>query len=82
MPPPTHPEFVPGTQHLLILRSLSAGSLHGYAIATRIKDVSQSILAVDEGSMYPPLNRLLVKRMADCRMAHLKRITARCASIH
>ena len=55
------PEFLPGTLHLLILRSLSAGPLHGYAIAKRIKDVSQSALAVEEGSLYPALNRMLVK---------------------
>jgi len=55
------PEFLPGTLHLLILRSLSTGPLHGYAIAKRIKDVSQSALAVEEGSLYPALNRMLVK---------------------
>ncbi|MEO8129486.1 MAG: PadR family transcriptional regulator [Bryobacteraceae bacterium] len=61
MPSATQPEFLPGTLHLLILRSLSAGPLHGYAIAKRIKDVSQSALAVEEGSLYPALNRMLVK---------------------
>ena len=55
------PEFLPGTLHLLILRSLLAGPLHGYAIAKRIKDVSKSALAVEEGSLYPALNRMLVK---------------------
>src|ERR1700741_2546626 len=55
------PEFLPGTLHLLILRSLSTGPLHGYAIAKRIKDVSQSALIVEEGSLYPALNRMLVK---------------------
>ena len=61
MPPVTQPEFLPGTLHLLILRSLSAGPMHGYAIAKRIKDVSKSALAVEEGSLYPALNRMLVK---------------------
>ena len=61
MLPTTQPEFLPGTLHLLILRSLSAGPLHGYAIAKRIKDVSRSVLAVEEGSLYPALNRMLVK---------------------
>ena len=55
------PEFLPGTLHLLILRSVLAGPLHGYAIAKRIKDVSNSALAVEEGSLYPALNRMLVK---------------------
>jgi PadR family transcriptional regulator PadR len=58
---PTQPEFLPGTLHLLILRSLSAGPLHGYAIAKRIKDASGNVLAVEEGSLYPALNRMLVK---------------------
>ena len=35
--------------------------MHGYAIAKRIKDVSKSALAVEEGSLYPALNRMLVK---------------------
>jgi PadR family transcriptional regulator PadR len=61
MPDLLQPEFLPGTLHLLILRSLSAGPLHGYAIAKRIKNVSKSTLAVEEGSLYPALNRMLVK---------------------
>lgn len=61
MPASLQPEFLPGTLHLLILRSLLAGPLHGYAIAKRIKDVSRSALAVEEGSLYPALNRMLVK---------------------
>ena len=61
MPALVQPEFLPGTLHLLILRSLSAGPLHGYAIAKRIKDVSKKALAVEEGSLYPALNRMLVK---------------------
>ena len=61
MLPAVQPEFLPGTLHLLILRSLAAGPLHGYAIAKRIKDVSKSALAVEEGSLYPALNRMLVK---------------------
>lgn len=61
MPASLQPEFLPGTLHLLILRSLLGGPLHGYAIAKRIKDVSRSALAVEEGSLYPALNRMLVK---------------------
>jgi PadR family transcriptional regulator, regulatory protein PadR len=61
VPALVQPEFLPGTLHLLILRSLSAGPLHGYAIAKRIKDVSKKALAVEEGSLYPALNRMLVK---------------------
>jgi len=46
---------------MIILRTLSAGPLHGYAIAKRIKSASQEALAIEEGSLYPALNRMLVK---------------------
>jgi transcriptional regulator len=45
----------------LILKTLSCGPLHGYAIARRIKDSSEEALEVEEGSLYPALNRMLVK---------------------
>ena len=61
MPSSLQPELLPGTLHLLILRSLSAGPMHGYAIAKRIKEASRSALTVEEGSLYPALNRMLVK---------------------
>jgi len=57
----TQPEFLPGTLCMLILRTLAAGRLHGYAIAGRIKAASREALAVEEGSLYPALNRMLVK---------------------
>ena len=46
---------------MLILRTLARGPLHGYAVAKRIKDASSDVLAIEEGSLYPALNRLLVK---------------------
>ncbi len=55
------PQLLPGTLYLLILRTLSAGPLHGYAIARRIKQCSADVLDVEEGSLYPALNRLLLK---------------------
>jgi PadR family transcriptional regulator PadR len=55
------PEFLPGTLYMLILRTLAAGPLHGYAIAKRIKSASQEALSIEEGSLYPALNRMLVK---------------------
>src|SRR6266853_4526154 len=55
------PELLPGTLFLLILRTLSRGPLHGYAIARRIKDSSADALRIEDGSLYPALNRLLVK---------------------
>jgi transcriptional regulator len=46
---------------MLVLRTLSAGPLHGYAIARRIKDASANALLIEDGSLYPALNRMLVK---------------------
>lgn len=54
-------ELLPGTLHLLILRTIAAGPLHGYAITRRIKETSSGLLQVEEGSLYPALSRLLVK---------------------
>lgn len=54
-------DLLPGTLYLLVLRALAAGPLHGYAIAKRIKDASEEFLTVEEGSLYPALNRMLVK---------------------
>jgi transcriptional regulator len=58
---PGNPELLPGTLYLLVLRSLAGGPLHGYAIAKRIKQASADVLEVEEGSLYPALNRMLVK---------------------
>ncbi len=55
------PELLPGTLYLLILKTLARGPLHGYAIARRIKDSSDEALEIEEGSLYPALNRMLVK---------------------
>lgn len=55
------PQLLPGTLYMLILHTLSAGPLHGYAIARRIKQCSADVLDVEEGSLYPALNRMLVK---------------------
>jgi transcriptional regulator len=50
----------PGTLALLILRLLDAGPLHGYAIAQRIHVLSREELSVEEGSLYPALQKLLL----------------------
>jgi transcriptional regulator len=59
--PAANPELLPGTLYLLILRTLRSGPLHGYAIAKRIKDASEQGLDIEDGSLYPSLNRMLVK---------------------
>jgi transcriptional regulator len=55
------PELLPGTLYLLVLRIVSAGPSHGYGIAKRIKETSADVLDVEEGSLYPALNRMLLK---------------------
>jgi transcriptional regulator len=54
-------ELLPGTLYMMVLRTLAAGPLHGYAIARRIQDASRGGLAIEDGSLYPALNRMLVK---------------------
>jgi len=54
------PDFLPGTLEMLILKTLSRGSNHGYGIAQHIKQVSEDALKIGEGSLYPALQRLLM----------------------
>ena len=54
-------EMLPGTLGMLILRVLQPGALHGYAIAQRIHQLSEELLQVEEGSLYPALQRMLLK---------------------
>jgi PadR family transcriptional regulator PadR len=54
----------PGTLVMLVLRVLQSGPMHGYAIAQRIHQISSDVLQVEEGSLYPALQRILVKGWA------------------
>ena len=55
-------EIPPGTLYLLILKALArGGELHGYEIAGWIERVSGDVLQVEEGSLYPALQRMLIK---------------------
>src|ERR1051325_9002249 len=54
-------ELMPGTLEMLILKTLTRGRMHGYAIAQSIRQVSDDVLRVEEGSLYPALQRLEVK---------------------
>ncbi|HSM88200.1 MAG TPA: PadR family transcriptional regulator [Candidatus Limnocylindrales bacterium] len=54
-------EMLPGTLGMLVLRVLQPGALHGYAIAQRIHQLSNELLQVEEGSLYPALQRMLLK---------------------
>jgi PadR family transcriptional regulator PadR len=55
---PSKRDLLPGTLDMLVLKTLSAGSLHGYGIAQHIKQISRDVLQVDEGSLYPALQRM------------------------
>src|SRR5258707_9583216 len=55
------PVTPPGSLPMLILRVLHSGSLHGYAIAQRIHVLSKEVLAVEEGLLYPTLQKMLLK---------------------
>ena len=55
-------EIPPGTLYLLILKTLArSGQLHGYEIANSIQRISDDVLQVEEGSLYPALQRMLIK---------------------
>ena len=59
MPPrPSRNDLLPGTLDMLVLHTLTLGSLHGYAIAQHIARLSDDVLQVEQGSLYPALERL------------------------
>jgi len=58
-------DLLQGTLDLLILKSLSAGANHGYGIATRIHQLSDDVLKVEEGSLYPALYRMEEQGLID-----------------
>src|SRR5262245_55622103 len=53
-------ELLPGTLDLLVLRTLARERMHGYGIASRVKELSKNVLEVGESSLYPSLQRLLL----------------------
>src|ERR1700750_1276352 len=55
------PDLLPGTLDLLILKTLARASMHGYGIAEHLKTTSDDVLAVGESSLYPALQRLLLR---------------------
>lgn len=58
MPGRPVPDLLPGTLDLLILRTLQTEPLHGWAVSERIQQISQEVLHVHQGSLYPALHRL------------------------
>ena len=58
MPPELKRDLLPGTLDMLILRTLTAQAMHGYGIAQHIQRLSEDVLTVEEGSLYPALQRM------------------------
>jgi PadR family transcriptional regulator PadR len=58
----TRTEIPPGTLYMLVLKTLMRiGPMHGYGIAQHIQQISDDVLRVEEGSLYPALQRMLIK---------------------
>ncbi len=55
------PQLLPGTLEMLILKTLTHGPQHGYGIAQHIHQTTDDVLRVEEGSLYPALQRLLLE---------------------
>jgi transcriptional regulator len=58
-------ELLQGTLDMLILKTLEVGPRHGYSIAERIEQVSKDVLAIEEGSLYPALHRLVKRKWVE-----------------
>ena len=58
---PEPSDLLPGTLELLILKTLVRDEMHGYGIAQRLREISDEVLQVGESSLYPALQRLLLK---------------------
>ena len=63
-------DLLPGTLDMLILKSLTRGVMHGYGIAEHIRQLSDEVLHVEEGSLYPALQRLQIQGWIDSEWGH------------
>jgi PadR family transcriptional regulator PadR len=72
---PKKNDLLPGTLDLMILKTLERAPMHGYGIAQAIKRLSDEVLRVEEGSLYPALQRLLLQGWvkADWKMTETNR---------
>jgi PadR family transcriptional regulator PadR len=59
--PTPRSELLPGTLEMLILKTLTLGTLHGYGLAQYIRDLSRDVIRIEEGSLYPALQRMRIK---------------------
>ncbi len=65
MPASKSRDLFPGALEMMILRLLKQEPMHGYALVQRIQQASNNLLQVEEGSLYPALQRLLKERLVD-----------------
>jgi PadR family transcriptional regulator len=65
--PPKKSELLKGTLDMLILKTLTVRPMHGYAIAQHIERRSKAVLAVEQGSLYPALERLQKRGLVTSR---------------
>ena len=68
-------ELLPGTLDMMVLKTLTRGVLHGYAITQLLRQLSEDILQVEEGSLYPALQRLEWGLSANNRRARFYKLT-------
>jgi transcriptional regulator len=61
MPPAAKRDLLPGILDMLILRTLSVQAMHGYGIAQHLQRLSEDVIRVEEGSLYPALQRMRQK---------------------
>ena len=61
MTPSPRRDLLPGTLDMLILKTLTVQTMHGYGIAQHIQRLSQDVIRVEEGSLYPALQRMRQK---------------------
>ena len=67
---PARQELLPGTLDMLILKSLTRGVMHGYGIVEHIRTLSDDVLRVEEGSLYPALQRLHLQGLIASEWGH------------
>ena len=63
-------DLLPGTLDMLVLKSLTRGVMHGYGIAEHIRQLSDEVLKVEEGSLYPALQRLEIQGLIASEWGH------------
>jgi PadR family transcriptional regulator PadR len=62
---PERGELVQGTLYMLVLKTLARGPMHGWGIAQSIQQISEEVLRVEEGSLYPALHRMELDGLID-----------------